>query len=42
MTRKEINRIFAAYVRRFGPLRPSMAWIMHESAMSNFIGFASR
>lgn len=42
MTRKEFDRMFAAYVRRFGHLRPSMAWIMHTEAMSNMIGFASR
>lgn len=42
MTRKQIDREYAAYVRRFGHLRPSMAWIMHSDAMSNYIAFASR
>lgn len=41
MTKKQIDRVFRSYVKRFGPLRPSMAWILHTNAMSNMIGFAS-
>lgn len=41
MSRKQIDHQYQAYVKRYGYLNPSMAWIIHPQAMSNFIAFAS-